>query len=123
MTVCTANTIGCVRSCKLIQALLYSGSTGCSIKRSALPKCLVPNTIADTKSFKNLAQKLTASEMVTLRDIRLPDFDKNRSIAQRRALIFDNDYCLYDMIIGTNFIFKTVIKLDYESGNMEWYKI
>ena len=82
----------------------------------------MPNTIADTKSFKNLAQKLTASEMVTLIYIRLPEFDKNRSIAQQRALIFYNDTCRYDMIIGTNFLSKTDIKLEYESGNMEWYE-
>ena len=27
------------------------------------------------------------------------------------------------MIIGTNFLSKTVIKLEYKSGNMEWYEI
>ena len=26
------------------------------------------------------------------------------------------------MIIGTNFLSKTGIKLDHESGKMEWYK-
>ena len=59
--------------------------------------------------------------MVVRRELRLPEFDKNRRIESQRALIFDSKKCKYDMILGTNFLSKTGIKLDYESGNMEWY--
>ena len=107
----------------MIRVLLDSGSTGCLIKKSALPKGVVPKTLAEKNSFNNLSGKLTASEMVTPRDIRLPDFDKNISIAQHSALVSDNDNYQYYMILGTNFLSKTGIKLDCESGNMEWYKI
>ena len=55
-----------------------------------------------------------AQQVVTLRDIGLPEFDKNRRIAQQKALVFDNDNCHYDMILGTNFLSKTGIKLDYD---------
>ena len=48
-----------------------------------------------------------AQQVVTLRDLHLPEFDKNRRIAQQKALIFDNDNCQYDMILGTNFLSKT----------------
>ena len=122
MDICTDNTIGCLHSRKLIRLLLDSDFTGCLIKRSDLPKGVVSKTLANTKSFKTLAGKMTASEMVTLRDIRLTEFDKNRSISQQRALFFDNDNCRYGVILGTNFLSKTSIKLNYESGNMEWYK-
>ena len=50
--------------------------------------------------------------MVNLRDICLPEFDKDRIISQQLALIFDNDSCGYDMIIGTNFLSNTGIKMD-----------
>ena len=56
--------------------------------------------------------------MVTLREICLPYFDKNISIAQQGALIFDNDNFQHDMIIGTNFLSKTGIKLYYDYGNI-----
>ena len=120
-TICTANTIGLVRSRKLLKVLLDSGSSGCLIKKSALPKGIVPQELTNAKSFKTLAGKFDTTHIVTLRDVRLPEFDKNRSISQQRALIFDNDNCKYDMILGTNFLTKAGIKLDYDTGNMIWY--
>ena len=59
--------------------------------------------------------------MVTLRDIRLPEFDKNRRIDEQRALVLDNTNCKYDIILGTNFLSKTGLKLDFETGEMKWY--
>jgi hypothetical protein len=34
--------------------------------------------------------------------------------------VFDNDNVKYDIILGTNFLSKTGIKLNYSEGNMEW---
>jgi hypothetical protein len=56
-----------------------------------------------------------------MRDLRLPEFDKNRRINQQKDLVFDNDNVKYDIILGTNFLSKTGIKLNYSEGNMEWF--
>ena len=45
ITICTANTIGNVRSHRLFWVLLDSGSTVSMIKRSALPQKVVTKTI------------------------------------------------------------------------------
>ncbi len=34
--------------------------------------------------------------------------------------MFDKDNVKYDIILGTNFLYKTGIKLNYSEGNMEW---
>jgi hypothetical protein len=34
---------------------------------------------------------------------------------------FDNDNCNYDIILGTNFLSKAGIKLNYEDETMEWF--
>ncbi len=60
-------------------------------------------------------------EVVTMQDIRLPDFDKNRRINQQKVLVFDNDNVKYNIILGTNFLSKTGIKLNYSEGNLEWF--
>ena len=73
------------------------------------------------KIFYNISRNIIRKKMVTLRDLRLPEIDKNRRIAQQRALIFDSNTCKYDVIVGTNFLSKTGIKLDYDEGNMVWY--
>eukprot|EP00956_Cyclotella_meneghiniana_P036465 scaffold126104_cov52-Cyclotella_meneghiniana.AAC.3 len=72
----------------------------------------------EQRKVKTLAGKVLAKEVVTMRDIRLPEFDKNRRINQHTCLVFDNDSCNYDIILGTNFLAKTGIKLD--CGSLRW---
>ena len=84
VTICTANTIGCVRSRKLFRVLMDSGSSGCLIKRSALPDNVVPKTLQKVQHYNTLAGKISANEMVTLRDIRLPELDMHRRIEAQR---------------------------------------
>eukprot|EP00804_Cyclotella_cryptica_P019353 CCRYP_006199-RA/>CCRYP_006199-RA protein AED:0.31 eAED:0.37 QI:0/0/0/1/0/0/4/0/415 len=99
--------------------LLDSGSTVSMIKRSVLPPKVIPKTISETKSISALAGKLQAQEVVTLRDLRLPDCDQIQCISQQKALVFNNDHVRYDVILGTNFLLKT--ELNYSEGKMEWF--
>ncbi len=55
-----------------------------------------------------------------MQNIRLPEFDQNRCINQQKVLVFDNNNIKYNIILGTNFLSKTGIKLNYSEGNMEW---
>ena len=121
VTIAICDTIGTLKSRKLFRILLDSGSNACLIKKSALPEGVIPRDLANSKSFNTLAGKLSTQQMVTLRDVRLPEFDKNRRISQQRTLIFDNEHCKYDIIFGTDFLSKTGIKLDYSSGEMSWF--
>jgi hypothetical protein len=89
------------------------------IKRSALQKGIITKSIGDTKFVRTLAGCLKTQEVVTMQDIRLPKFDKNRRINQQKVLVFDNNNVKYDIILGTNFLSKTGIKLNYSKGNME----
>jgi hypothetical protein len=77
--------------------------------------------LAETKSVRTLAGKLKSQQVVTMRDVRLPEFDKNRRISQKKCLVFDNDKCNYDIILGTNFLKKVGITLDYDKEEMRWY--
>ncbi len=60
-------------------------------------------------------------EVVTMQNIRLPEFDKNRRINKQKVQVFDNNNFKYNIILGTNFLSKTGIKLNYSEGNMEWF--
>jgi hypothetical protein len=90
------------------------------IKRSALPKVVITKLFGDNKLVRTLAGRLKTQEVVTMQDIRLPEFDKNRRINQKKVLVFDKDNVKYDIILGANFLSKTRIKLNYSEGNMEW---
>ena len=104
-TICTAKTIGAVKSHKILRILLDSGSRKTLIKRSALPRGTKPKKLSKTKTLTTLAGNVAAAEVITLRDIRLPEFDKNRRIEEQKALVFDAP-CRYDIIFGTDFLTK-----------------
>jgi hypothetical protein len=91
------------------------------IRRSVLPKGVITKLLGDTKLVRTLAGRLKTQEVVTMRDLRLPEFDKNGRINQQKVLVFDNDNVKYDIILGTNFLSKTGIKQNYSEGNMEWF--
>jgi hypothetical protein len=91
------------------------------IKRSALPKGVITKLLGDSKLVRTLAGHLKTYEVVTMHDIRLPEFDKNRRINQQKVLVFDNNKVKYNIILGTKFLSKTGIKLNYSEGNMEWF--
>jgi hypothetical protein len=90
------------------------------IKRSALPKGIITKVIGDTKLVRTLARHLKMQEVVTMHNLRLPEFDKNRRINQQNVLVFDNDNVKYNIILVTNFLSKTGMKLNYSEENMEW---
>jgi hypothetical protein len=91
------------------------------IKRSALPKGIIKKLLGDIKLVRTLAGHFKMQEVVTMQDVRLPEFDVNRRNNQQKVLVFDNDSIKYDIIPGTNFLSKTGIKLNYSEGNMEWF--
>jgi hypothetical protein len=91
------------------------------IKRSALLKGVITKLLGGTKLVRTLAGRLKTQEVVTMQDIRLPEFDKNRRTNQQKVLVFGNDNIKYGIILGTNFLSKTGIKSNYSEGNMEWF--
>jgi hypothetical protein len=43
------------------------------------------------------------SATVVMRNLRLPELDKNRNVEQQKALVFESDTCKYDVILGADF--------------------
>jgi hypothetical protein len=92
------------------------------IKRLTLPKGIITKLLGDTKLVRTLTGCPKTQEVITMQDLRLPKFGKNRCINQQKVLVFDNYNVKYDIIVGTNFLSKTGIKLNYSEGNMEWFE-
>ena len=64
---------------------------------------------------------MQTKDMVHLRDLRLPEFDKNRQIDEQKALIFDGK-CRYDVILGADLLTKSGIDINYSTGTMHWFE-
>jgi hypothetical protein len=101
-----ADSIGAVRSKRLLKVLLDSGSTTTLINKKCLPKKCKPCQISQSRMVNTLAGSYQSSAMVVMRNLRLPELDKNRSVEQQKALIFESDTCRYDVILGADFLLK-----------------
>jgi hypothetical protein len=120
MAICTADSIGTIRSQRLFRVLFNSDSNVSMIKRSALSKGVITKLLGDTKLVRTLTGHLKMQEVITTQDLRLPKFNNNRSINQQKVLLFfDNHNDKYNIILGTNFPSMTGIKLNYSEENME----
>ena len=112
ITIMVVYTMGLKKSRSLHNVLFDPRSTKSLISRKALPRGaqLIPLTSA--KKVTTLAGSVQTSNMVHSRDLRLPEFDKNRRIDEQKALIFDGK-CLYDVILGADFLTKSGIDINY----------
>jgi hypothetical protein len=80
-----------------IKDFFDSGSNGSMIKRSSLPKAFITKLLGDTKLVRTLAGHLKMHKVITMRDLRLLDFYKNRRINQQKVLVFDRDEIKYNI--------------------------
>ena len=55
-----------------------------------------------------------------MRNLRLPELDKNLVVDQQKALVF-NGQCKYDVILGADFLSKSGIDIKYSTGTIEWF--
>jgi hypothetical protein len=74
------------------------------------------------KSVNTLAGAYQSSAMVVMRNLRLPELDKNRNVEQQKALIFESETCKYDVILGADFLTKTGIDVKYSTGTIQWFE-
>ena len=121
ITIMVVRTIGTLDSKKLLRVLLDPGSTKTMIHRRALPRGTTAVTLEKGKTITTLAGLMNTSTMVRLRDIKLPEFDKNRIVEVQNALVFDQK-CRYDVILGSDFLTKTGIDIQYSTRTMEWFE-
>jgi hypothetical protein len=91
------------------------------INKTCLPKHCKPCQISSSRKVNTLSGTYTSTEVVTMRNLRLPELDKNRKIYQQNALVFQSETCKYDVTLGADFLTKTGIDVKYSIGTMEWF--
>jgi hypothetical protein len=122
VTILVVDTISSVRSRRLLKVFLDSGSTTTLINKRCLPKYCKPHEISSSRQVNNLAGTYTSTEVVIMRNLRLPEFNKNRNVDQQKALVFQSETCNYNVILGADFLTKTGIDVKYSTGTMEWFE-
>ena len=121
VTIMVVDTISSVKSRILLKVLMDSGSTLTMINKKCLPRNCKPCKIASSRQINTLAGTYTSSEVVIMRNLRLPEFNKSRNVNQQKALVFQSETCKYDVILGADFLTKTGIDVKYSTGTIEWF--
>ncbi len=119
-SIAVVDTMSSVRSRILLKVLFDPGSTLTLISRKCLPRHCKPCAITNKHQIHTLAGTCAAKEMVVMRKIRLPKFNKKPVVEEQKALVFDRQ-CKYDVIFGADFVSKTGIDIKYSSGIIEWF--
>ncbi len=115
ITIMVVDTISAVKSRRLLKVLLDSGSTTTLINKKCLPKNCKTCKTSKSRMVSTLAGSYNTSEMVVMRNLRLPELDKYRNIDQQKALVFESKTCKYDEILGADFLTKTGIDVKYST--------
>jgi len=91
ITIMVVDTISAVKSRRLLKILLDSGSTRTVVinKKCLLKNCQTRKT-AKNRMVNTLAGSYNTSEMTVMRNLRLPELDKNRNVDQQKALVFES---------------------------------
>jgi hypothetical protein len=77
--------------------------------------------IASNRQINTLAGTYTSSEVLIMRNLRLPEFDKSRNVDQQKALVFQSETCKYDVILGADLSTKTGKDVKYSTRTIEWF--
>ncbi len=91
------------------------------INKRCLPRHCKPHEISSSRQVNTIAGTYTSTEVVIMRNLRLPEFNKNRNVNQQKALVFQSETCKYNVILGADFLKKTGIDVKYSTGTMEWF--
>jgi hypothetical protein len=87
------DTVSSVRSRTRLRVLLVLESTTTLINNRCLPRNCKPGEIASSRKVNTLAGTYTSTEVVIMRNIRLPEFNKNRNVNQQEAFVFQSENC------------------------------
>ena len=86
----------------LLRVLLDSGGTGTMIHRRILSKKCTPSMLSKTAITKIIEGKFESKNVVTMKKLIFPEFDKNKVIDEQMDFVFDSK-CKYDIILGCDF--------------------
>jgi hypothetical protein len=122
VTIMVVDTISSGRSRRLLKIILDSGSPATLVNKKCLPKKCRPCQISQSRIVNTLTGSYQLSATVRMRNLRLPELDKNRNVEQQKALIFESDTCKYDVILGADFLTVIGIDVKYSIGTIECFK-
>ena len=117
-SIMVVDTISEVKSRVLLKVLFDPGSTATLINRKCLPKNCKAHPINQERKINTLAGSCETKSMVVMKNLRLPELDKNCVVNHQKALVLSGQ-CKYDVILGADFLSKSGIDIKYCTGTID----
>lgn len=119
MTFLVAKTVNQHTSMRLLKVLLDSGGSATMAHERILPRGCTPTLLDNPTTSNTIAGTFTSKRSVCLRDLVLPEFDRNKKIDYQGAYVFGGE-CRYDVILGQDFLSKVGMKFDFSKNTITW---
>lgn len=118
MSFIVAKTINGKTSMRLLRALFDSGGSATMIHERCLPKGCQPTLLSNNATSNTIAGNFTSDKCVHMKEITLPEFDRNKKIEQQGAFVFGGD-CTYDVILGRDFLTNAGIDICFADNKIQ----
>ena len=122
MSFIVAKTINGKTSMRLLRALFDSGGSATMIHERCLPKGCQPTLLSNNVTSNTIAGNFTSDKCVHMKEITLPEFDRNKKIEQQGAFVFGGD-CTYDVILGRDFLTNAGIDICFADNKIQWMNL
>ena len=117
ISILTATTKRVVNSKRMYRVLFDTGSTKMLIRRSCIPAKARPAKLSSATGINTMNGTCTVNEVVALCDVCLPEFTRNIKVDEIKAKT------RYDIILGSDFLYKAGININYIERNISWCEI
>ena len=87
--------------------------------RSVLPRQAPIKPAPISTLCNTIAGNYQPVGLLTLEEMRFPEFDANLSVTSHDFLVFDSK-CSFDLILGNDLLHKIGLKIHLDSLELEW---
>jgi transposase InsO family protein len=122
MSFLVAKTINGKTSMRLLRSLFDSGGSATMIHKRCLPKGCETTRLTNNVTSNTIAGNFTSEQSVVMKEITLPEFDRNKRIDQQGAFVFDGE-CNYDVILGRDFLTNAGIDIRFQDNKIQWMNL
>ena len=122
MSFIVAKEINGKTSMRLLRALFDSGGSATMIHQRCLPRGCEPTILTNQITSNTIAGNFVSKKSVFLKEITLPEFDRNKKIDGQGAFVFGGD-CNYDVILGRDFLMNAGIDIRFADNKIQWMNL
>lgn len=122
MSFIVAKTINGKTSMRLLRALFDSGGSATMIHDRCLPRGCEPTLLTNPITSNTIAGNFVSDTCVQLKEITLPEFDRNKKIDGQGAFVFRGE-CNYDVILGRDFLRNAAIDIRFADNKIKWMNL